>query len=95
MTLIRALFLTLVAPWIVLLAAAVVVIAVLWVGPTDSDPQGDNKFFCDIFDLKPIDGASGWTVSGHTAICNTLGSNVAMYGYVHPTGQKFGGQVLH
>jgi hypothetical protein len=87
MTWIRALFLTLIAPWIALLAAAVVVVAVLWFWPTDSDPQGDYGFFCDKVDLKPIDGASGWTVSGHTTICNTLGSNVAIYLFVHPAGQ--------
>lgn len=60
----------------------------LWLWPTDTDPQGGEGFWCDNVNLEAISNSSGWTVSGHNTVCSGFGGNSAIYIYAHPTGQK-------
>jgi hypothetical protein len=75
--------------WLVLVGVAVVAFAVgstATVFAIDRDPQGEATSNCDRLQSQAIDSGAGMTVSTHTTACTTLGTTIATYVYVHPTG---------
>jgi hypothetical protein len=52
----------------------------------DRDPQGEATSNCDRVQSQAIESGAGMTVSTHTTACTTLGTTIATYVYVHPTG---------
>lgn len=49
------------------------------------DPQGGASTWCDNIEEEPLPNSAGWTVTMHTTVCTSLGTDVATYVHVHPT----------
>jgi hypothetical protein len=75
--------------WLVLTGVASVAFALgamVTVFAIDRDPQGEATSNCDRVQAQAINNDAGMTVSTHTTACTTLGTTIATYVYVHPTG---------
>ena len=50
-----------------------------------SDPQGEESPYCEQYHKASLSNGAGMTVSTHSTVCTTLGTDIGAYVYVHPS----------